>query len=189
MWGGADFSFTPTGNATGNYTGAGRNRSTGTTQVLTTPTAETTANVLTSVNGIVLVNNIPMSNVTGASIKIDGKVAGMGAVVGSNITPDIQRGRIDVTGQIMAFDQDMVLPGYFDAATPVNIVVVIADSQAANADFVSFSTSYVILEGDTDDDGEKGLIRTYPFTSRINPNGGAALANDKTIVSVQDSLA
>jgi len=113
----------------------------------------------------------------------------MGAVCGSNITPDIQRGRIDVTGQLTAYDQDMVLPILFDNATPVNVVMVIADSQAANAEFVSFNLSSVILEGDGGDDGEKGLIRTYPFTARINPLGGAALAHEKTIASVQDSLA
>ena len=189
VFGGIDLSFNPTGNATASFTGVGRQRATGTTQILTTPTAETTTNVMTAVNGIFVVNNIPLSNVTGGSLKVDGKVASMGAVCGSNITPDIQRGRIDVTGQLTAYDQDMVLPILFDNATPVNVVMVIADSQAANAEFVSFNLSSVILEGDGGDDGEKGLIRTYPFTARINPLGGAALAHEKTIASVQDSLA
>lgn len=189
VWGGADFNFSPTGNATLSLMGAGRDRSTGTTQILTTPTAETTSNVMSAVNGILIVNGLPIGNVSGASVKIDGKAASMGAVVGSDITPDIQRGRIDVSGQFTAFDQDAVLPTLFDDATPINLSFVIADSQAKDADFVAVSMSSIILEGDTADDGEKGLIRTYPFTARMNPAGGAALASDKAICFIQDSLA
>jgi hypothetical protein len=63
-----------------------------------------------------------------------------------------------------------------------------ADTTNAS-DFVAFSMSAVKLTGDAPDDGEKAIIRTYPFTAQINAAGGAALANDQTIITVQDSLA
>ena len=37
------------------------------------------------------------------------------------------------------------------------------------------------------DDGEKNIIRTYPFVSEIDANGGTALATVNTIMSIQDS--
>jgi hypothetical protein len=57
------------------------------------------------------------------------------------------------------------------------------------ADFVSFNLSAVKLTGDAPDDGEKAIIRTYPFTAQLNAAGGTALAKDQTIVSIQDSQA
>jgi hypothetical protein len=43
------------------------------------------------------------------------------------------------------------------------------------------------ITGDAPDDGEKNIMRTYPFTAEINGSGGAALAWDQTIITVQDS--
>ena len=188
--GSADISLPATGNATISLSGAGRNRETLTaSQVLTTPTAETTTNVLAAVNGLLLVNGAVIANITGLSIKIDGKVAGMGAVVGSNYAPDIQRGIIEVTGQFTAFYQDAVLPGLFDAATQVQLIGIITDNATASSDFISFNLPAITLDGDGKDDGDKAIVRTYPYTARLFATGGAALANDKTIISIQDSAA
>jgi hypothetical protein len=49
--------------------------------------------------------------------------------------------------------------------------------------------SNVVLDGDDKDNGAKGIIRTYPFTAQINGAGGPILANDKTILTIQDSQA
>lgn len=189
MIGGVDVNLPSTGNATLAFTGAGLNGSTSGSQVLTTPTAETTTNPLAAINGLLVVNGAIVAYVNSASIKIDGKVANMGAVIGSNVSPDIQRGRIDVSGSFTAFYQDGVLPALFDAATLINLIFVVTDSSGAAADFVTFSMGAVTLDGASKDDGEKGIVRTYPFHARINSAGGTDLANDRTIISVQDSQA
>jgi hypothetical protein len=49
--------------------------------------------------------------------------------------------------------------------------------------------SRVKIFGDDADDGKKQIVRSYPFTAEINGAGGAALANDQTICSIQDSAA
>jgi len=185
----ADITLPSSGNTTCAFNLAGLNRTTGATQVLTTPTAVTTTPVLTAVQGEVIVNGLVVANITGATIKIDCAAANMGGVIGTNFSPDVQRQVISVSGQITAFYQDGILPGYFDAATPINIIIVVANDSTAATDFVSFSMSSVIFDGDDKDDGQKGVVRTYPFTARMNPNGGAALANDQTIISIQDSQA
>ncbi|CAB4169190.1 hypothetical protein UFOVP1516_78 [uncultured Caudovirales phage] len=189
VMGSADISLPSSGNTTCAFNLAGLNRTTGATQVLTSPAAVTTTPILTAVQGDIIVNGVAVANITGATIKIDCAAANMGGVIGTNFAPDVQRQVISVSGQLTAFYQDGVMPGYFDASTPINVVIVVATDGTAASDFVSFSMSSVILDGDDKDDGQKGIVRTYPFTARMNPNGGTALANDQTIISIQDSQA
>jgi hypothetical protein len=39
------------------------------------------------------------------------------------------------------------------------------------------------------DDGKKQLVETFNFSGEINSAGGAALANDQTVIGIQDSQA
>ena len=189
VMGSADITLPSSGNTTCSFNLVGLNRTTGATQVLTSPTAATTTSVLTAVQGDVLVNNVPVANITGASIKIDCGAANMGGVIGTNTSPDVQRQIISVSGQFTAFYQNGTLPAYFDASTNISLVAVVAVDNTDASEFVSFNLSSIVLDGDDKDDGQKGIVRTYPFTARLNPNGGALLANDQTIISIQDSLA
>lgn len=184
-----DIGLPSTGNSTFGASFVGLNRTVGATQVLTSPTAATTTTVQTAVSGAVIVGGIEYATVSAASIKIDGSVAGMGAVIGSNVSPDVQRGRIKVSGSITAYFENGVLSALFDAATATNLVIVASNDDTAASDFCSYSMSAVRFTGDTPDDGEKGIVRTYQFTAELNTLGGAALANDMTIITIQDSQA
>ena len=187
--GSVDIGLASKGNATFASSYAGLQRTSGTVQILTTPTAATTTNVLTAVNGVILVNGASVANITGATLKIDCSAAAMDAVVGSVVSPDVQRGRIKVSGQLTAYYQDGTMSALFDNATSTSAVIVVTDDSTAASDFIAFSLSAITLTGDSGDDGEKGIIRTYPFTAELNASGGAALANDQTIISIQDSQA
>ena len=189
MVGSVDIGLPAEGNSTVSFAFAGLDAAFAGTQVLTGATAETTTPVLTAVNGILLVNGAEVGYVTGATIKVDCSAANMGAVVGNDISPDIQRGRVKVSGQLTVFKQDGAFSTLFDAATEFGVVLVVTDDQTADADFVAFNMSAVKFSGDTSDDGEKGIVQTMPFTAQLNSLGGAALANDQTIISIQDSLA
>lgn len=189
MLGKLDIGLPSTGNATIAISGAGLNRTISSTRSLTSPTAETTSSPLAAINGVLIVNGVAVTNLTGVTLAIDGKVATVGAVVGANVSPDIQRGTLEVSGSFTAFYETATLSTLFDNATSINLVAIVTDTSAANSEFVSFSMSSIVLDGDGKDDGDKAIVRTYPFTARINTAGGAALANDKTIISVQDSLA
>lgn len=184
-----DVGIPSTGNTTIAANFVALNRTSSGAQVLTTPTVETTTSVVQGIKGLVLMNGTVIANVTGLNLKIDGKTKPLSNVLGSNFAPDVARGIITVTGQVTAFYQDAIMPGYFDAATPISIAVVDAVDSTNNSEFVSFIMSKVILDGDDKDTGDAGIIRTYPFTAQINGSGGTALANDKTILSIQDSLA
>lgn len=146
VFGKIDLGLQSTGNATIAFSGQGLDRATGAVRVLTTPTAETTANVLAAVTGTLIVNGIAVTNVTGLTISIDGKPANIGAIVGQATSPDIQRGSVDVTGSFTALYADATLSALFEAATQVNLVVVVADNTSANSEFVSFNMSAVTLD-------------------------------------------
>lgn len=185
----ADIGLPSTGNSTFAMSFVGLNKTPGVAQVLTSPTAATTTSVQTAVNGAVIVGGSVVGNLTGATLKIDGKAANMGSVIGSNVSPDVQRGRINVTGSITAFYQDGVMSALFNSAALSSIVIVAANDTTDTSEFCSYVLSAIRFEGDAPDDGEKGIVRTYPFTAQINAAGGAALQNDQTIISLQDSQA
>jgi len=187
--GSADIKIPASGNTSVAFNAVALNRSSTGAQVLTTPTAETTTSVVQGIHGLVIVNGATVAYITGADIKIDGGVSPMEAVLGSNVSPDVVRGITKVSGQITAYYQDAIMSGYFDAATPISVVLVDAVDNTNASEFVSFSMSKVVLDGDDKDNGAKGIIRTYPFTAQINGDGSAILANDKTILSIQDSQA
>ena len=184
-----DVSIPATGNTTVAFSALALDRSSTGAQVLTSPTAETTTDVVQGINGIVMVQGAVVANITGATIKIDGSATALSNVLGTNVAPDISRGILKVSGQLTAFYQDAVMSGYFDAATPISIAIVDAVDDTNASEFVSFVMSKVKLDGDDKDTGASGVVRTYPFTAEINGAGGAALANAKTIITVQDSLA
>lgn len=189
MLGSADISIPASGNTTVAFNAVALDRTSSGAQVLTTPTAETTTDVVQGVKGIVIVQGSKITNITGATIKIDGTVAPMPNVLGSNLAPDVSRGILKVSGQITGFFENGTMSGYFDAATPISIAIVDAVDSTNASEFVSFVMSKVQLDGDDKDTSATGIIRTYPFTAQINGAGGTALANDKTILTIQDSLA
>ena len=178
-----------TGNATAGIDLVGLNRALASAQVLTTPTAETTTGIMTSVNGVLYVNGAAVTNVTGIDFTISNSAASVGAVVGSNSAPDISTGRIKVSGTFTALFDAVTFQTLYDAETAVSLAVVLTADETATSDFMAFTLGKIKITGDSPDDGEKGIIRSYPFTAEINRAGGAALAWDDTIITVQDSAA
>ena len=184
-----DIGLPSSGNATCVSNFSGLQRSLNTTQQITGGTAPTTTQVLTAVQGDIIVNGAIAGNVTGATVKIDCMAKDMGGVIGTNISPDVQRQVINVSGQITAFYQDGVFPSMFDQSSIVSLSLVVAADSTNASDFVSMTIPAVTFDGDDKDDGLKGIIRTYPFTARMAPTGGSGIANEQTIFSIQDTQA
>lgn len=186
----ADIGLPASGNATIKLASQGLGvRTNGTAQALTTPAAATTSAVLTAVRGILQVNGSKIQTVTGVTLTVKTALTAEGPIVGSNYSPDMSRGRIEVMGQFTGLFDSTTLRDLFDSETLTSLMVVMATDTTNNADFVAFSMSAIKLTGADPDDGEKAIVRTYPFTAQLNAAGGAALANDQTIITVQDSLA
>ena len=111
------------------------------------------------------------------------------AVIGSNYRTDNQRGTVKVSGTITILYENDTVGDIFDNEAATSLVLLVTDDSSNDAEFVAFGMSRVKIFGDDADDGKKQLVRTYPFTAEINGAGGAALANDLTTITIQDSLA
>jgi len=183
----ADISLPSTGNATISLGFMGLNRTKSGSQSLTSPTAETTTAVLNATNGYVIVGGTRVLIATSMSISVDGGLQPGEATIGSKLTTDIVKGDIKVSGSFTALYEDETIGAYFDSETPISIVVVVTDDTSADADFITFSMSKVKVFSDDADDGKKQIVKTHSFVAEINGDGSSALANDKTIITIQDS--
>lgn len=180
-----------TGNVTANFgiVGLGSVSRTG-AQVLTTPTAETSTQIMSAVSGAVWIGTTRYSNVSAMSLTISGQVTPCEGVIGSNTRPDVQRGRIMVSGSItMLHDGDTLTTATFDAETATNIIVVLADARSDTANAVSFSLPNVKFMSADIDDGEKQLVRSHSFNAGYYGSGGAAVKHNATIIQIQDTQA
>lgn len=154
-------------------------------QYWTTPTAAASTAVLAAVNGAVYVGGTKIALITGINLDISGNMAAE-PVVGSNTYPDINEGRVVVTGEMTALFEDKTLRDYFVNESEVAIIAALTNSNAANADFISFALPRVKAGGASKGDGERGIVQTIPFSALLATASNDALA---TTMMIQDSLA
>lgn len=165
----------------------GLNMVTNTSAYFTSPTAAATGKITAGVNGVLTIGGATVALVTGLTLDIEGSYSAPGGVVGSNVDPDIFPGGVDVSGQATLYFVDGTYRDIFLNETETSMTVVLTGDNTASAPFVAFTMSRIKFGGATKDDGEKGIVLTVPFTALENTNGGAAVANLATTISVQDS--
>lgn len=178
----------PTGMATCNVEFVGKDATAAGAQYFTSPTAVPTTGNMAAVNGVLRVAGATVANVTGLSIDIACGQSGE-PVVGSNTVPFQAAGRVQVSGQITATFDSVTLRDAFYNETEISLIGVFTADNTAASDFIGFSMSRIKVGGASKDDGEKTITQTIPFTALLNTAGGAALANDMTTISIQDSAA
>ena len=174
------------GNATFGADFLALGRTLGVAQVLTTPT-EPVFREMSAVNGELYVNAVAVGNCTGLQFTIAGSGSVAGPVLGSNDGIDISRGRITVSGSFTALFDSTTIQALYAAESIVSLMAVVTDDQTATSAFKAFTMPAIKLTDDAPDDGEKNIVRTYPFTAEFYAAGGATLAFDQTILTVQDS--
>lgn len=154
----------------------------------TSPTAAGTSGLLAAVNGALIVNGVPQSVITGLNFEIQGNFSGDG-VVGANYVPQQFPGRVRVSGQFTSYFENGDMPALFYDESEVALVAALTTGSQAAAEFMSFTMSRIKVGGAEKNDGEGGIVRTYPFTALLNVNGGAASQHELTTISMHDSLA
>lgn len=178
-----DVGLPATGIATVDVGFLGQNVTTATSAYYTTPTAATTQGVVAAVNGVLLVGSSVIATVTGAQIRIDGGMSSE-AVVGANQSPDIFSGRVRVSGQFSAYFEDATLRDAFLNESELKFVVAMSCDSTATSDFITFNLPRIKVGGASKNDGEKGIVQTFPFTALYNASG---TDTDVTTIAVQDS--
>lgn len=159
---------------------------TATTQYFTSPTAQGSTGVFAAVNGVMLVQGAPVALITSADFAIE-RATENATAVGSNSIADIFTGRIRVTGNLSVYFEDAAFRNYFNAETPVSIVLTVTADSSATANFVTFTLPKVKLGSFTKDDGELGIIASTSFQALLNDVTTAGLA--PTTIQIQDSAA
>jgi hypothetical protein len=159
---------------------------TGTSQYFSTPTAQGTQGIFAAVNGVMLVQGAPVALITSADFSIE-RATENATVVGSNSIADIFTGRIRVTGNLSVYFQDAAFRDYFNAETPVSLVLSVTSDSTATANFITFTLPKVKLGSFTKDDGELGIIASTSFQALLNDVTTAGLP--ATTIQIQDSAA
>lgn len=178
-------SLPSTGLTTVDFGFAGRDLSIkGTTQYFTSPSAQSTTGIFAAVNGALVVNGIPVALITSADFTVD-RATENATAVGSNAVAEIFTGRVRVTGNLSIYFQDATFRDYFDAETPVSIVMALNANGTANSDFVAFTLPKVKLGSFSKQDAELGLTASSSFTALENDVTTSGLIG--TTIIVQDS--
>ena len=185
--GNMDIKLPPTGLSTTDFTIVGLDMDTSTSPYFTTPSAAATGATLSAVNGAVYIQGAKAATITGFDIAVNGNVASLGAVVGADIAPDVQVGRLKVTGNMTVFFQDATMRDYFNNETIVSIVAAFTTDNTDGADVISYIMTKVKVGGASKDDGEKGLVMTMPFVALEDTSGGASTNTFATTLTIQDS--
>lgn len=185
----AQIQLPPSGLATIGWTAAGQKLAQkGGVRYFTSPTAPSASGLTAAVNGLLNIGGKQRKVVTGLNFTINGNYSGDG-VVGSNEVPFQFAGTVRVNGEFSAYFEDGELPGYFYDETEIGLHVALSTGSGAADDFVVASMSRIKVGGAAKNDGQGGIVRTYPFTALLNAAGGAGTAHEQTTIGFQDSLA
>lgn len=173
------------GNATVQIPFMGIKSTKGDAQVLTTPTDETTTPILNATNGYVLLGGGRIAIATSASLTIDRQIQHGEGTIGSKFVSGLTHGDLKVSGSFTQLYADETEA--FDDETATSLIFVVTDNAERDSAFVTFVIPALKILTDDTDDGKKQIIKTNNFTAQIHGAGGAALATDKTTISIQDS--
>lgn len=183
-----DFSLPPTGLATIAATIMGGALTTGTSQYYTSPSALDSSGLVAAVNGTLRVGSTDIATVTGLTISVKGGHT-TAQVAGSQFTPGVFPGQLDVSGQITALFDSTTLRDFGLAETPISLNAVLTCTSAINSDFIAFNIPRLKLTGWNKDDPFGAIAQTLGFQALDNTAfGGAGTTGDIGTLCIQDSL-
>lgn len=185
----AQFSLPGSGNAKITFSAVGLDQTRSASVYFSSPTSETTTDVAVAASGLLLVNGSSIATVTDLNFSINGNVNPADGVVGSNVRPDVFRGKIMVEGSFTAYFDSTTIPNLFLNETETSIISALAAGTSATADFISIAIPRIKLKSDSPDDNETGRKRTYNFTAIYNAAGGSGVTTEQTTIQIQDSAA
>lgn len=184
----ATIDLPPTGMAKVSFDVLGKDLVSAQARYFTSPTAVPSTGVVAAVNGVLLVNGTVQAVVTGLNIQIDPAVSG-DPVVGANTVPYLFPGPVNVTGQFTAYFTDATLRDLFVNETETSLIVTLTTDNTATADVIGFTLPRIKIGGASKNDGNGGLVQTFPFQALINNAGGTGTSSEQTTIVLQDTQA
>ena len=135
---------------------------------------------MTGGKGLLVLNGVAYAIVTGYKLDVDGGMT-TGAVVGSDITPDVFVGPVTVKGTISAYFTGPVLDDMFTSETAATLILRLDDGSGGA---ITLTVPRAKL-GDGSLSGDKEVIQQFSFTASPVPVDGA----EQTSLQVQDTSA
>lgn len=155
-------------------------------QYFQNPAPQGTNGIFAAVQGFLAIDGDALARVTGLNININRNMTAE-AVVGSDIKPDINIGRVGVDGDFSTlFDDQSNFSEYFDNESELSLICALTASKAPDADFVVFTLPRIKLSTDTKDDGEKQIVAQNSFKAL---KGFGTDGFEATTLMIQDSAA
>lgn len=164
----------------------GQDRAKSNTQYFSAATAAGTSQMQTGLSGAVYYNGTAVGVLTQIDMEVNGNAETKG-VVGSNVTPDVFLGALDVSGTISVLWKDGVFDDDFDQEVERPLVIKLLDGSAAASDFMTLTMPAVKLSGGDQPETEKAIVQTFQFGARKVDN--TAGGYEATTLMIQDSLA
>lgn len=183
--GSANMTMNATGLTTVDFSMMGKAIATGTSQYFTAPAAQAITSTMASVNGVLLVNGSADACVTSLTLN---QTKGMNAAncVGSNTALAIFTDALVVSGSATVYFENAVLRDMFLNEVSCGLIVSVATSGAANADFITINIGNAKINSfSLDDSNTGGLSATVEFEA-LRDVTAASNELDSTI-SIQDS--
>ncbi|MGG5810940.1 phage tail tube protein [Falsiroseomonas sp. CW058] len=163
----------------------GRALTTGASAVYSSPTAPVVSDAVVGATSLIRVNGADQVIVTGMQINMQVNSQAT-PVAGSLFLPDIFQGVLSVSGSISAYCDGVSLRDLFLNETSLGINVLLTNSPAANADFISIHLPRVKFMSADKNDSDTAIFEQFQFVALENTSSAAN--EELTTIVVQDSL-
>jgi hypothetical protein len=108
-------------------------------------------------------------------------------VIGSDTTPDVFLGAVDIQGNTALYFQSGQYRDMFLNQEEASLVAVFRSDGNVDGEFISIVLPKIQASGASRDDGEKGLIMTMPFTALLYDTASGVTNFENTSIQIQDS--
>lgn len=156
-----------------------------TTKFFTNPTAQGEDRVFASVSGALIIDGVPVSLVTSLSININKNLTSE-AVVGSNVKPTMEYGRILVDGEFSAMLSGKQFADAFRDEKEIALVCALTTGTENDAQFMTITLPRIKINSDTKNDGEQAIVATHSFQALKGDGTNGFVAST---IMIQDSAA
>ena len=156
-----------------------------TTKFFTNPTAQGEDRVFASVSGALIIDGVPVSLVTSLSININKNLTSE-AVVGSNVKPTMEYGRILVDGEFSAMLSGKQFADAFRDEKEIALVCALTTGTENDAQFMTITLPRIKINSDTKNDGEQAIVSTHSFQALKGDGTKGFVAST---IMIQDSAA
>jgi len=184
--GSGNLTIPATGLVSCDFSTQGKDQQTGVAQYFTAPTAQTSSKTFASTSGTLLVDGTESACVTALTLN-QTKALTAANCIGKTTADAIFTDALVVSGSATVYFENAIVRDLFNNETEFSMIVTVATSELAAADFITITLPRCKANSFTVDDGSGALSATVEFEALRNTSGGTGFSTEDTTVSMQDS--